>query len=172
LVSPVRRLSQDPGKILAPYVNEGAIVLEPGPGMGFFTVEMARRVGPKGRVIAIDVQPRMIASLKRRLKKAGLAERVEVRLASPESMGLAEDRGSVDLVVAFAVVHGFPDPRRFFAEVTSALKPGGGVLLAEPLGHVKPPEFEVELEAPARVGLSTEARPSISRSQAAWLRKH
>jgi len=114
LASPVRRLSQDPGKILPPYVNEGAVVLEPGPAMGFFTLELARRVGPKGRVIAVDVQPRMIASLQRRLKKAGLSERVEVRLALPESMGLAEVAGSVDLVVAFAVVHEFPDAGRFF----------------------------------------------------------
>jgi SAM-dependent methyltransferase len=172
LASPVRRLSQDPGKILAPYVNEGAIVLEPGPGMGFFTLELARRVGPKGRVIAVDVQPRMIAALTRRLKKARLSERVEVRLGLPESMGLADLAGRVDLVVAFAVVHEFPDASRFFAEVSSALKPGGGVLLAEPLGHVKPPEFEAELESAARVGLSAEARPSIPRSQAAWLRKH
>ena len=106
--------------------------------MGFFTLELARPVGPTGRVIAVDVQPGMIASLKRRLKKAGLSERVEVRLASPESMGLAEVAGSVDLVLAFAVVHEFPDAGRFFAEVSSALKPSGGVLLSEPLGHVKP----------------------------------
>jgi len=84
--------------------------------MGFFTLELARRVGPKGRVFAVDVQPRMIASLKRRLKRAGLSERVEVRLASPESMGLEDVAGDVDLVVAFAVVHEFPDASRFFAE--------------------------------------------------------
>jgi hypothetical protein len=38
LASPVRRLSQDPGAILAPYVREGATVLAPGPGMGFLTL--------------------------------------------------------------------------------------------------------------------------------------
>ena len=63
LASPLRRWLQDPAAIVAPYVREGMTVLEPGPGMGFFTLELARRVGPKGRVIAVDVQPRMIAGL-------------------------------------------------------------------------------------------------------------
>jgi hypothetical protein len=45
LVSRMRRLSQDPGKVLAPYVREGMTVLEPGPCMGFFTLELARLAG-------------------------------------------------------------------------------------------------------------------------------
>ena len=52
LASPLRRLMQDPVKVLAPYVREGMIVLEPGPGMGFFTLELARLVGPSGRIVS------------------------------------------------------------------------------------------------------------------------
>jgi predicted methyltransferase len=49
LASPLRRwLRHDPTKILAPYVREGMTVFEPGPGMGFFTLELARRVGASG----------------------------------------------------------------------------------------------------------------------------
>jgi len=66
LASPVRRLLQDPRKLLGPYVREGMTVLEPGPGMGFFTLEIARLVGPSGRVVAVDIQPRMLSSLRRR----------------------------------------------------------------------------------------------------------
>lgn len=77
LASPLRRFLQDPGAMVAPYVHSGMTVLEPGPGMGFFTLEVARRVGPHGRVVALDVQPRMIGGLKRRLAKAGLLDRVE-----------------------------------------------------------------------------------------------
>jgi len=70
LASPLRRrLGQDPVKILSPYVREGMTVLEPGPGMGFFTIPLARLVGPSGRVIAVDLQPKMIESLKRRAAK-------------------------------------------------------------------------------------------------------
>ena len=73
LASPLRRLLQDPVAITKPYVREGMTVLEPGPGMGFFTLEMARQVGASGRVVAVDVQPRMIAGLKRRLAKGRTA---------------------------------------------------------------------------------------------------
>ena len=56
LASRIRRwISDDPRKLLAPYVREGMTVFEPGPGMGYFTVELARLVGPVGRVVAVDV---------------------------------------------------------------------------------------------------------------------
>lgn len=73
LASPIRRISFDPRKILAPFVSEGMTVLEPGPGMGFFTLELARAVGPKGRVVAVDVQAKMLAALERRARRAGLS---------------------------------------------------------------------------------------------------
>src|SRR5512138_3220808 len=90
LACPLRRFSQDPAKILAPYVREGMTVLEPGPGMGFFTLELARRVGDAGRVVAVDIQPKMLAALKKRVAKAGLRNRVEARLVRANSMGLSD----------------------------------------------------------------------------------
>jgi hypothetical protein len=70
------------------------------PGMGFFTVEIARQVGPSGRVVAVDVQPRRIAGLKRRLAKPGLLERIAPRLASSDSLGLQDLKARVDLALA------------------------------------------------------------------------
>ena len=64
LTCPLRRLAFDPAKFLAPYVQDGMTVLEPGPGMGFFTQELARLVGPRGRVLAVDIQPRMLQALR------------------------------------------------------------------------------------------------------------
>ena len=66
LMNPLRRYGQNPAKILAPFIHEGMIVLEPGPGMGFFTLELARRVGKSGRVVAVDIQAKMLDRLKRR----------------------------------------------------------------------------------------------------------
>jgi len=171
LASPLRRLLQDPVAIIKPYVGEGMTVLEPGPGMGFFTLEMARRVGANGRVVAVDVQPRMIAGLKRRLAKAGLLERAEARLGHSDSMALQDLRGKVDFALAMAVVHEMPSARRFFAEVAEAMKPGAALLLAEPSGHVKQSAFDAELRDAAAAGLELMGRPAISRSQAALLRK-
>jgi ubiquinone/menaquinone biosynthesis C-methylase UbiE len=171
LACPVRRWWQDPGPIVAPYVREGMTVLEPGPGMGYFTLELAKRVGPSGRVVCVDVQQQMLDRLKRRAAKAGLLDRVDIRLASAQSMGIADLAGSVDFTLAFAVVHEFPDTKRFFAEVAAASKVGGAVLLAEPFPHVKREVFEAELQAAAACGLDPDSRPRISRSLAAVLKK-
>jgi hypothetical protein len=51
LASPVRRILYQPASVLAPHIHEGMTVLEPGPGMGFFTFELARLVGGSDRVI-------------------------------------------------------------------------------------------------------------------------
>jgi tRNA A58 N-methylase Trm61 len=171
LASPLRRLMQDPAAIVSPYVREGMTVLEPGPGMGFFTLELARRVGPKGRVIAVDVQPRMISGLKRRLARANLAERVNARLANEDSMGLQDLAGQVDFTLAMAVVHEMPSASRLFAEAAAAMKPGAILLLAEPSGHVKEEMFAAELQAAAGEGLTVAERPTVRHSQAALLRK-
>ena len=76
LVSPIRRWFQDPEKILSPYVSEGMTVLDIGPGMGFFTIPAARMVGDSGRVIAVDLQEKMLKSLVKRAEKAGVAGRI------------------------------------------------------------------------------------------------
>ncbi len=171
LVSPLRRLLQDPAKILKPYVREGMTVLEAGPGMGFFTIELARRVGSAGRVVAVDIQPKMLDRLRSRAARAGLVERVDIRLAAPDSMGLTDLAGKVDLTLAFAVVHELPSAERFFIEVAQVSKPDALVLLAEPGGHVKQQAFDAELEAADRAGLVVEGHPVIGRSLTALLKK-
>lgn len=171
LASPLRRLLSDPHQVLAPHVREGMTVLEPGPGMGFFTMELARLVGPTGRVIAVDVQSKMIQGLRRRLAKAGLLDRVDTRLCAPETMGLADLKEKVDFTLAFAVVHEFPAAGRFFAEIATASKPGATVLFAEPAGHVKNVTFAAELQLADEAGLVIEQHLPVRRSHAVKLRK-
>jgi ubiquinone/menaquinone biosynthesis C-methylase UbiE len=171
LLNPFRRIGQNPVKLLKPYVREGMTVFEPGPGMGFFTLELLRLVGTSGRVIAVDIQPKMLASLERRATKAGLADRLSTRLASADSMNISDLEGSVDFILAFAVVHEFPDALRFFTEVAAAARTDAQLLLAEPGGHVKPAKFEAELLAANGVGFRIVGRPTIHRSQTALLRK-
>ena len=171
LASPVRRLFEDPVKVVAPYVREGMTVLEPGPGMGFFTLELGRLVGPSGRVAAVDVQTRMLSSLKRRAARAGVLERVDTRLAAPDALGIADLAGVVDFTLAFALVHELPAAKPFFVEVAMASNPGAGLLFAEPTGHVKPVTFEAELDAAIHAGFELVTRPTIRRSHAAYLKR-
>lgn len=146
-------------------------VLEPGPGMGFFTLELLQRVGASGRVVTVDVQSKMLSRLTSRAGKRGLADRLDARLASSESMELGDLAGKVDFTLAFAVVHEFPDAAYFFRQVAAASKPGATVLLAEPKGHVSSKDFDGELEAARQAGFHIQARPTIAGSTAALLRK-
>ena len=167
----MRRLWHDPREILSPHVREGMTVLEPGPGMGFFTLELLRLTSPSGRVVAVEIQPRMLVVLKRRAAKAGLLDRLDARLAQPDSMRLVGLDGAADFALAFAMVHELPAAGPFFAEISRALKPRAHLLLAEPVGHVKPAEFEVELRQAASAGLVLVDRPTIRRSETALLEK-
>jgi ubiquinone/menaquinone biosynthesis C-methylase UbiE len=171
LVSPIRRWSQNPEKVLHPFVREGMTILEPGPGMGFFTLPMARMAGSSGRVVAVDIQAKMLESLRRRAVKAGVAQRIETRLAQPGSLGTGDLNSAVDFVLAFAMVHEMPSPETFFREAAAALKPGGRLLLAEPKGHVTPKRFAEEIEAARRAGLEEVESTPVSRSLVAVFSK-
>ena len=171
LASPLRGLLENPNQLVKPHVREGMTVLEPGPGMGFFTLPLARLVGATGRVVAVEVQPRMLAGLKKRLAKAGLLERVDARLVPPESMQISDLAGAVDCAVALAMVHEMPSARRFFKETAAALKEGGRILVVEPSGHVSTADFEEELNLAGEAGLTLIERPAIRLSHGALLGK-
>ena len=171
LLVPLRRWAHDPKNILEPYVRPGMTVLEPGPGMGFFTLDLARLVGANGRVVAVDMQPKMIATLKRRANKTGMLDRLDARVTQKESMRLDDLRGKVDFTLAFYMVHEMPSAKQFFQEAAAATKSGGTLLLSEPRGHVKDEMFGEELKQAEGSGFTVVDRPSIKYSLSAMLRK-
>jgi ubiquinone/menaquinone biosynthesis C-methylase UbiE len=165
LLFPARRLLQDPRKILSPYVSEGMTVLEPGPAMGFFTLELARLVGPSGRVVAVDIQPRMLKTLGRRARRASLADRIETRLATAERLGLRGLEGKVDFCFACAMVHEVDDQEGFFREIFQSVKPGGRLLVTEPVGHVRREDFEATAALAKKAGFLSLSEPKIRASR-------
>ncbi len=170
LASPVRRLFQDPVLLIAPYVKEGMVVLEPGCGMGFFTLELARRVGSSGKVVAVDLQPKMLDGLQRRAKRAGLFERLDIRRAEKNQLGVADLDGQVDFALAFYVVHELPNPSGFFQEVHDSLRPQGRLLIVEPRAHGGGDDgLQDSIDLAAQAGLVVVDRPTIKRNQVALL---
>ena len=169
LVSPLRRVWQRPETILAPFVSEGKLVLEPGCGMGFFTLDLARMVGSSGRVVAVDLQERMLAGLRRRAARAGLMDRIDARLARADRLGVADLAGRVDVAFALHVVHEVPDVAGFFAEIAATLKPEGRLLFVEPHGHVSEDAFTASLALAENAGFMVVERPRIRRDPAALL---
>ncbi len=170
LASPLRSvLGGSPQRQLGPYVKEGMRVLEVGPGMGYFTLPMARMVGERGRVVCVDVQERMLRELDRRVLKAGLAGRVEGRQCSRESLGLEQHAGTFDFCLLAAVVHEIPDQQGLFVQIAHALRPGGTVHLAEPKGHVNHAAFERTIDHAAAAGLRRTAELTVPRCWGALL---
>lgn len=171
LLSPLRSWRVKPERLLGGYVRQGMCVLEPGPGMGFFTLRLARLVGEQGRVIALDIQSKMLDALQRRAQKAGLEKRIESRLVQRDSLGVADLTGTVDFVLAFAMVHEMPSAERFFRETAAVMKPGASMLLVEPKGHVRNDKFLKELAAASDAGLVEADCPHVSGNHAVLLRK-
>ena len=69
LDNPFRRLFQNPKRMLRPYIFEGSTVMDLGCGPGFITIDMAKLAGPKGKVIAVDLQEKMLAHVEKKAKK-------------------------------------------------------------------------------------------------------
>ena len=173
LASRVRRWFdiRDPEAFLKAHVHPGMTVLEPGPGMGFFTIPLARLAGPRGRVIAIDVQPKMLQVLRKRAARAGVLDRVETHLASSSSLKVAELHGTIDFALLYAMVHEVPEPASLFREVAETLVPGGKLLFAEPAGHVDAALFDMEVNLALAAGLQEVSRPEVRKNRAALFSK-
>lgn len=154
LLNPLRRFLEDPQKMLGPYVEQGMTVIEPGCGMGYFTLPLARMVGQDGRVVAVDMQEKMLSGLRRRADKAGVSSIVQTRCVDGTSLGLEDMAGAADMAVAIHMVHEVPDPEAFFSEIAAALKPGGRMVFIEPKGHVSPDAFAKSLDQAMGMGFS------------------
>jgi ubiquinone/menaquinone biosynthesis C-methylase UbiE len=171
LASPVRKLFQNPRKILEPYVNEAMTVADIGCAMGFFSLPLARMVGPNGKVICVDVQEKMIISLEKRAQKAGLSGRIKTLICHENSLGLDNIKEKIDFALACAVVHEVPDAAGFFSEIYKAMKPGGRLLLVEPKGHVSEKDFETTISVAEQNGFTAADTPQIKRRRTVLLQR-
>lgn len=171
MANPLRRLFQRPEDYFEPWVGEGSVVADIGCAMGYFSLPMARAVGPTGRVVCVDIQERMLSSLRRRARRADLEDRLELRLCREGGFALDGLEGQVDFALACYMVHEVPDPRRLFSEAHQALKCGGQMLVSEPAGHVSKRAFAAEIELAREVGFEPVSAPEVRRSRTALLRK-
>jgi ubiquinone/menaquinone biosynthesis C-methylase UbiE len=166
--NPFRRLVQNPYKILKPYIKPGTMILDVGPGIGYFTIPLAALVGQTGKVIAADLQPGMLEGVRRRAVKAGVADRIELHQAEPNKIGVKE---TFDFCLAFWMVHEVPDRQRFIGEIVTQLKSGGSLLIVEPKLHVSKKSFNTTVEIAKNLGMTLVSRPKIFISNAAVLKK-
>ena len=126
---PEREFEEQPSKaIRALGIKPGQVVADVGAGSGYYTVRLAKQVGPNGQVYATDVQPEMIVHLQRRLER----ERIEnVELVQSTEVNPRLPEGRFDLILMVDVYHELSRPQEVLRKLRTALKPDGRLVLIE-----------------------------------------
>jgi ubiquinone/menaquinone biosynthesis C-methylase UbiE len=126
---PERAAEEEPERALdALELEPGMTVADIGSGTGYFTVRLARRVGPEGRVYANDLQPEMQSLLRERLRRESITN-VTLVLGAMDDPRLP--KAALDLVLMVDVYHEFSQPQAMLRRVRETLKPGGRLVLLE-----------------------------------------
>jgi ubiquinone/menaquinone biosynthesis C-methylase UbiE len=105
-------------------IADGSHVADVGAGGGWFTVRLARRVGPNGVVYAEDVQTQMLEAIRRRVDREGLRN---VRTVKGIRTDPRLPRQSVEAALIVDAYHEFDDPVAMLRGIAAALKPGGSL---------------------------------------------
>ena len=135
-------------------VEPGQTACDLGCGNGFYTVELARRVGPRGVVYAVDIQPEMLHLLAERAAREGLTN---IRPVLGTVIDPRLPPGKIDLVLCVDVYHEFSHPEAMLGRIAASLAPQGRLVLAEfrgedpavpikPLHKMTKPQIRAELE--------------------------
>ena len=129
------------------FLRPGEVVLDIGSGAGIDTILAARRVGPEGKAIGLDIVPEMSDRARAHAAEAGVEAWTEFRLGEMEQIPLPD--ASVDVVISNGVLNLSARKSRALAEIFRVLKHGGRISLAD---------LTVEGELP----------PEIANDQSAW----
>ena len=166
--NPLRRRLQKPDLVLNGLLQPGETAVDIGCGMGYFSMAIARKVGPSGKVICVDMQEKMLEMTRRKAERAGLSKVMQFHRCTVDSLGL---KVTCDFVLAFWMVHEVRDQRKFLGEVRDLLKVGGTLLIAEPKLHVAEAALNETVYLAVAAGFEVANRPAISMSRAALFKK-
>jgi ubiquinone/menaquinone biosynthesis C-methylase UbiE len=152
-------------------IAEGSVVADLGAGGGWFTIRLARRVGPNGKVYAEDVQHEMIEAMRRRVERLGLSKRVEFKLGKESDPELPP--GVLDGALIVDAYHEMEQPVVLLRNVARSLKPDGriGIINSTKEGGGPGPPMEERVDAErvirdaSAAGLRLVARPNFLRYQ-------
>ena len=132
---PERIQEENPEEMLAQLgIKPGMVVCDMGCGDGYYTIELAKRVGPGGKVYAVDIQPEMLQELSRRCEQNELRN-VDMILGLPHDPKLPRDlketEGTLDLILMVDVYHEFSNPVEMLSAMRRSLKKDGVIALVE-----------------------------------------
>lgn len=170
LLIPLRKLGENPKRILNPYIEKGMTILDYGSAMGFFSLPLAKMTGNTGIVYCMDIQKKMLHSLQKRADKAGVGQIIKTRLVG-NGFDYSELGGKIDFTMLFAVVHEVPDKKQLFSNLYKMSKPGSKVLFAEPKGHVTPEDYTKSLQLARSAGYKVMDERPMQKGLCAFLLK-
>jgi len=131
---PLRLRYRNPGELLGLFgITPGMTALDLGCGTGLFTEELARLVGGRGTVHAVDIQGPLVETTRERLRERGLADRCHVHHAGAYALPL--ENQSIDVAIAIAVLGEIPDRLHALLELHRVLKPGARLAISEEVPH-------------------------------------
>lgn len=137
------------------HLKPGEVVVDLGSGGGLDVFLAAKKVGPTGKAVGIDMTPEMVERARRNVEKQGFRN-VEFHLATIDKLPLAD--GSVDCVISNCVINLAPDKPAVLREIFRVLKPGGRVAVSD-IALKKPLPPEVGNDLMAYVGCIAGAVP-------------
>ncbi len=144
-------------------MKPGEVVVDLGSGAGFDCLLAARQVGPKGRVIGVDMTHEMLAKARQNAAKIG-AGNVEFRLGEIEHLPIADN--TADVVLSNCVINLVPDKAQVFREAFRVLKPGGRLAISDVV-NTAPLSPELAADRSLICGCVVGAAPA--QKIAAWL---
>lgn len=153
-----RMLLQSPRRILRSYITPGQTVLDLGCGPGFFTLEMAKMVGPEGRVIGVDIQPEMLDMVRKKAQKKGYDKSIRLHQCQENTLGLDADF-KADFILAYYMIHEVNNPESLFIELKQLLHDQGLILVVEPPFHVSQKDFLALIALAQKQGFKVVDRP-------------
>jgi ubiquinone/menaquinone biosynthesis C-methylase UbiE len=162
----VRSLIQPTGPVLGSLVAPGNLCLDMGCGMGYFSVPLARQVGPSGHVTGVDIQSQMLEGAARRLTREGFADRISLLLTTDSAWVVPQH---YDFILAFWMLHEVPDRRSLLETLKQVLKPSGVFLLVEPKVHVSADSWMESLALAEQVGFRRRETQAVRFSRAALM---
>ncbi len=154
----IRKIIQNPRKIVGEYIQKGDTILDLGCGPGYFSIAMAKMVENTGRVIAVDLQKEMLEKVEAKAKKNKLSDRISLHKCSQDSLGL-ESGTKADFILAFYMVHETSSLEKFLEQVKSLLRKGGKFLIVEPRFHVSKSRFKNIREKAVSIGFTLVDEP-------------
>lgn len=165
----LRLFLQNPRKILRRYIHPGMTVLDLGCGNGYFTLEMARLLDKRGKVIAADVQKGMLEILKKKLHDSELQQQIQICHSREDSLGLTE---KVDFIFAFYSFHEMRFIDNIISELPEIAGPEIRILISEQKFHVSKSTFDAIIKKLEKKGFEICEKPSVFLSRTVIMKPH